>query len=660
MVSGPKHYGGVSANTILGIAQSCEDRARKVYDVASFNTDNVIVKPSEDPYSLATVYHLPFFPNIFSIRFDNLAFKHNCVAACDSTEKCNVALIDYKIVEAEESFSFAEGLVLFAGALLGYSCNVSRTSTEVADVVDSWLFDGIENEDDTEIGLGIDVDPDSKGNETGSETDAGFERYCDKPTGFDPLVTGQTTYIDKNGIEKTFSDTCKIEGRNGMLAEGDCETYNAEDPKEGDLVKYVMCNCTEGKCVDDSVISCTDIAEANKHMDGASVWANAETGKTHVSMCNDDPNTVTWYYCNEDGTLHEDVTTCEPDILCGDGMCGGHICTDDELAGEDPQNLSKGALHFINPTTNNNFDFNDYCVFSQETHKKTTVIALECPVHTATTKDGILELLAFDSTPKSFEYLDCIEGLVCEEAVCKESTKQCVGSTDPLLDPYIKGVLFLMDTVTGYITEEVADTCVCNLAISEDGTITFLMNGLFQDHCNEDGIGSDSSFMNCAENEICSDGVCVVGTAPTEAQCHKYEDGVLNNNGDIFHSGKLYVETPCDFVRSDECTSPTSVREYTCVDNVPRLEVIECPENYFCIDVGWEYGYCGKCEDSDPTDDPFEKGEVKDVKRVTGQDFCNDDGQLMQANCDPLTGLLVWIDPENCPSGKTCSDGACK
>jgi hypothetical protein len=53
-------------------------------------------------------------------------------------------------------------------------------------------------------------------------------------------------------------------------------------------------------------------------------------------------------------------------------------------------------------------------------------------------------------------------------------------------------------------------------------------------------------------------------------------------------------------------------------------------------------------------------GDITDSEGSHVSDFCNADGELKQASCNPENGLAVWSDPEKCPDGKVCVEGMCE
>jgi len=480
--------------------------------------------------------------------------------------------------------------------------------------------------------------------------------YCFKPGGFDPYEIGTTTYVDPNGHKKSFSDECKIEGKSGLLAEGSCNNYNPENISQTSLIDYVICNCVDGKCVTDSTVDCNDPAKANKHMDGASVWADEESGKTHISTCNDDSETVSWFYCNDDGTLHEDVTSCEDDLLCGDGMCGGFTCFDNELPGEDPDFQNQGALNLYNPTTGKEYLVKDSCASSQ------WVREFECPVHTYTDfTEYKKELMKYYATESL-----CPDDYLCQQdyGICIEDSRVCDESdTDPNNDIYLKGVVTLTHTATGE-SKDYDDECTITAQTEQPGVYECSQILLTQVDCGTGIFPLDSHSTECPEGEICNNGICEETDDPSayDVECVDTDDGK-----DIFHGTKATCYNPytglkdSSLVFFDMCEDPKHVLEFYCEGAQILHEIIECPEAFYCVsNYSNLLAECVECFDNDKSDDPSIQGTVIDSYSTEGKDFCNDAGQLKQAHCNPLDGTVIWHDPIDCPGGQTCDDGSCK
>lgn len=468
-----------------------------------------------------------------------------------------------------------------------------------------------------------------------------YSSYCKKEGGFDLYTLGQATFINESGIWASASDTCKISGIHGLLAEVNCKLYNPANPTQASLMEYVMCNCKDGVCIDDSVINCRDPG-ANAYIPGASVWTDAETGKTHISTCpDDDLKSVLWYLCNDKGTLYEDITPCDPGLLCGDGMCGGFICTDDEPPGTDPDGTNHGEVRLYNPTTQEEYSIGDTCFWNEEKFRE-----YRCPIHTGTQIDSLRDYIVGNFHDEG----DCPPGIQCKDGICADSPEEiCIFDSDPENDTKKLGQLSILHQETGEIVKINADGCIYS---DSSGILLLTNDSLWQWDCDSDGNKILAGKYYCDEGEVCDGGICTSAEAACGYTC---EDTDLGLN--VMIGGNLSLISKCtgDTLASDVdfCQSNHVVQELYCDGDKPKYSKEECPDEYFCVDNGYpNYGHCKKCSDID--------GEVFDIMDVYGSDFCTDIGQLKQAFCDPDTGLLKWGDPEECPPDTECKAGKCK
>ncbi len=475
------------------------------------------------------------------------------------------------------------------------------------------------------------------------------------------LKAGYVVYTDENGLLVLLYDECKLDGPNGMLKEITCEGYHGPDTDPSEMeAKYIKCNCQQGECVEDSVILCTD-PEADVPYPGGSVWTNDE-GKTHISVCLDS-NTVDWYYCNEDGTFHADASACDPESLCGDGMCGGFVCTDTEPP-EDRLAGVAGKIFLYSPTTGESWLITDGCSYD-----RTEVNTFTCPLQTGT------KLLPLKEEVKLHPVLiPCDEGEECHSGACEviESTDPDPG-TDPDPNPvpescvdndpddniYVAGQVVY--TSEGGEPQFFPDKCAWYYEDDPENPGTLLIKEKVKQYkCspNEDEI--TSSLKECFADEACIGGACIGESSIEEScdfVCFDSDDGK-----DVLEGGFVYATSETCGVTSalyDHCTSdPHVITERYCSGDLLAKQNIPCPQGHFCR-TAFEYASCIACKDSDKADDPAVFGEVDDIDGSHVTDFCNAAGQLKQVGCDPSTGLAIWADPENCAPGESCSEGKC-
>ena len=468
------------------------------------------------------------------------------------------------------------------------------------------------------------------------------------------LDAGYVVYTDENGLLVLLYDTCKIEGPGGMLKEVTCQGYHGPETTPAELeAKYIECHCEMGECVEGSVVLCTD-PEAEAHHPGGSVWTNDE-GKTHISVCKD-PDTVTWFYCNEDGTFHTDDSACDEDKKCGDGMCGGFVCTDTEGVGEDPENLIAGAVFLYSPTTGETILLTDSCTISDK-----FVRAYKCPLHTGTNPNQVKKMVQ-----QNPDLVACNEGTGCKFGICVEVEPDpdpqpvpLCQDDDPENDIYIPGLLILN---TGAPTPlYFPDKCqwFYEEDLNNPGAL-IIETKVHQFMCNDEG-GKESYMYECELDESCIAGACVKDTqiGPTcDFQCVDSDGGK-----DPMVGGYICgVSDVCGSTveSNDRCpTDPTKVGERYCDGNILSKETLDCPAGYFCRGIN-EPAKCVQCQDNDQADDPAVYGEVDDIDDVHISDFCTSDGQLKQAICNPADGLAAWSDPEDCPPGTSCLQGKCQ
>ena len=472
------------------------------------------------------------------------------------------------------------------------------------------------------------------------------------------LTAGYVVYTDEDGFLVLLYDTCKIEGPGGMLKEVTCDGYHGPETMPAELEsKYITCDCEAGECVEDSVVLCTE-PEAEVYHPGGSVWTN-ETDKTHISVCKDEA-TVDWYYCNEDGTFYVDDNVCNDGSKCGDGMCGGFVCTDTEFPGDDLENLIAGSIFLYSPTTGETVLMTDSCS-PDDKH----VRAYKCPLHTGTNPKQIKNSIQQDA-----DLLDCEEDKACTFGVCEEKE---VPDPDPDPDPeppcqdddpendiYFPGLLVLYtDAPTPLYFP---DKCLWFYEQDMDNPGTMILNmKVHQYLCDLETGGKQSYLYDCNFNESCVAGACIKETDVGETCDFQCVD--TDNGKDVLVGGKIYGESEVcgtSVDSNDRCVEdPSKIEEQFCDGDIFSEEELDCPAGSFCRGIG-EPAKCVVCNDNDETDDPAAYGEVDDIDGVHITDFCTSEGQLKQAQCSPENGLAVWSDPENCPPGTSCLQGKCE
>ena len=549
--------------------------------------------------------------------------------------------------------------ILLVVAVVASGCIRALKVDSASDSGDSRAIDGDlhgESED-------CDCQPDGLSDDSVAPPDTGprerppaLDNGCvDTDSADNYLKAGYVVYTDENGLLVLLYDECKLEGPSGMLKEVTCNGYHGPETTPAEMeAKYIKCHCHQGECIEDSVILCTD-PDANTPYPGGSVWTNEE-GKTHISVCLDS-TTVDWYYCNEDGTFHSDASACDPGIQCGDGMCGGFVCTDTEPPSDRIAGIA-GQIFLYSPTTGESWLITDGCSFDL-----TTVNSFTCPLHTGTALLALKEAVKLNPI-----LIPCAADEKCEFGACKHSgvndpdpgpTPETCMDDDPGDDVYKSGEVVY--TPEGGQPQFYPDKC--SWYYEEDPTDPgklLIKTKVLQYQCEPDDKGITSSSTDCLDGEPCIASACLGETTVEESCDFKCVDS--DGGKDVMVGGFVYATSDtCGQTGAiyDSCIDNSHVvKERYCAGNLLAKKNISCPQGYFCR-TAFEYASCIACKDSDEEDAPGILGQVDDIDGSHVTDFCNAAGELKQVKCDPKTGLAVWGDPEQCAPGENCSEGKC-
>ncbi len=166
--------------------------------------------------------------------------------------------------------------------------------------------------------------------------------------------------------------------------------------------------------------------------------------------------------------------------------------------------------------------------------------------------------------------------------------------------------------------------------------------------CVNNGVQSEN--LSCSESEICSDGICTVVEQPS---CVDLDEFNYFLKSEVVAGGQSYA---------DICTSPDTVKEYYCKDNVVRNIIKNCPVGSTCTD-----GACASlptiCFDSDSGVDEYTFGRVylnsSGTLSTVYEDGCEDLYTLKEYYCDNSevkTRRVACISDR----GEQCIRGVCQ
>jgi len=261
-------------------------------------------------------------------------------------------------------------------------------------------------------------------------------------------------------------------------------------------------------------------------------------------------------------------------------------------------------------------------------------------------------------------YVLCEDGEKCLAGACKIGQDPDPGPSlckddDPEDDIYVPGMV--MYKAEGGAPQGYPDQCAWWFSDDPDNPgDTILKNKVLQYGCILDGQEMTSVMSDCGLDEACYEGACHAKTTVWETCDFKCVD--TDGGKDVLVGGSVFaVSAVCGKTAliDDGCTNdPMVVIERFCFGDMAVKQALPCPAGYFCRELSGP-GRCVACQDSDELDDPAAFGQVDDIDGIHVTDFCNSDGALKQAQCDPAIGLTVWADPEPCAPGEKCVEGKC-
>jgi hypothetical protein len=218
----------------------------------------------------------------------------------------------------------------------------------------------------------------------------------------------------------------------------------------------------------------------------------------------------------------------------------------------------------------------------------------------------------------------CPSGYVCSNAKCiKEVIPPVCTDTDNGTDYTTAGAVY--DNGIKY-----SDVCIMVDLVKEY-------------YCSNGSVTSTN--IACPSGYQCTNGACI----EQEAVCSDSDLGK-----DKFSKGTTTLTKGYSIFTSatDECVDEDRVREYYCSNNAVISEIIECGEDYGCVN-----GRCKSltCEDSDYGQDALTKGVTKKGSD-SETDKCSGTYNVKEYYCknNDIESTII-----TCPSGRVCSGGKC-
>ncbi|MBI5158676.1 hypothetical protein HY992_01005 [Candidatus Micrarchaeota archaeon] len=378
--------------------------------------------------------------------------------------------------------------------------------------------------------------------------------------------------------------------------------------------------CSDGACVE----TCTD-------SDGGTDIAVKGTTITGSDSSTDScvSGKVREYYCDmrasSAGAKRSVDRSCSSGQECKDGACvavetapAAPTCRDSDN-GEDIYTFGTATRYSADGSVL--ASVSDRCYSSEKLFEETCL------------SDG-----ALNSVDKT-----CPSGYVCDGGACiaRAQSTTCL-ETDGGVQAYVKGSVTLGSEVkTDYCPD--ASTIIEYYCTSvENGRIESRQYPVPSGYSCVDGAFSQQSGS--------SGGTGTETPAASTSTCKDSDNGI-----NVYTPGR--VEASLSVAR-DSCVTSTTVKEYYCRDG--KLDSIdsECPSGYSC-----DGGACvslgtstqSSCVDSENGIDIYSFGTARDAA-TTASDSC--DGEFTVRDYYCYQGQIGFV-VQDCPSGYSCSSGAC-
>lgn len=353
--------------------------------------------------------------------------------------------------------------------------------------------------------------------------------------------------------------------------------------------------CEEAPPAPQAEVNCTDTDSGKDSMQAGS----ASNGTAQRDDSCSGGASVEEYFCEGGAVLSEEME-CPQDHVCDGGRCVPEEpipieCTD-----------SDGTSYFLSGTVSySNSIYFDYCVAG----------------------DTVREYVCTDGNLSSIDYV-CPPGNACVDGRCGSAAPGCT-DTDGGNDEAVKGTAS---------NGTFSDTDYC----SGSDIVEFFCSG-------DDVVEATSS---CKSGTECVGGACVpiAATPPPPLSACTDTDGGQDplTKGSTSDGSAIAV---------DSCSGSSAVNEFYCSDSgVLMNTTVPCPTAYWCI-----YG-SGACTAKPPCVDNDGGQNIITASTAvsalsTYYDSCIDSSTVSEALCDANED--AYFANITCPSGTSCSGGAC-
>lgn len=254
--------------------------------------------------------------------------------------------------------------------------------------------------------------------------------------------------------------------------------------------------------------------------------------------------------------------------------------------------------------------------------------------------------------------IDCPANYQCNDGACILPQIQFTCNDPDGTNKNSVGTITVRKYVNGALDSETveADSCIDQANVREKT-------------CSADNSQIVNTPTACGAGSTCNAGACSV--QQTEEFCTGTQEGSLDpvivgevTSGTRVAGGGNIVTSE---TKTDECATGDSVREFFCRNNRQDSTVNVCQTGTTCQSGACiQIGNTPFCTDSDNGDNKDTKGTIRygirdqsgnNIQLTTFDDECIDDSSLTEYYCDGASKVQYHA---NCPSGKSCVDGACR